>query len=158
MLGTFTYCTEWMDTIAHHYPQLAEHWHEFEFFTILWMLLPFTDGSTLLFNKLRPFLTPIAESMKKRAENKLSIFFFVINSGYLWMVWVTFLTLDDEARRFIVIAVGTLYPIACSTIACTSNDPPGRRDDSFWLTYWVCFSCLFLMMDYLETFVGSIRG
>jgi len=155
--GVFAYCTEWMDVIAENYPPIAEHWYEFEFFSILWLLLPMTDGSAFLFTKVtEPLFAPIADSIKHKVESKLSIFFLLLNSGYLWLVWFTFLSLDEEARRFIVIAVGTLYPIAASTIACTSKTD--KKDETFWLTYWICFSILFLMMDYLENFVGSIRG
>ena len=155
--GIFTYCTEWMDIVAENYPAIAEHWYEFEFFAILWLLLPYTDGSAFLFTKVtEPLFAPMAKAIKHTVEGQLSIFMIVMNSGYLWMLWFTFLTFDEEARRFIVIAVGTLYPIAASTIACTSKNV--KRDDTFWLTYWICFSILFLMMDYLENFVGSIRG
>lgn len=155
--GIFTYCTEWMDIIAEHYPSIAEHWYEFEFFAILWLLLPFTDGSAFLFHKVtQPLLAPIAQSFKSFAESKASLCMAALNSGYLWVVWFTFLKLDEEARRFIVIAVGTLYPIAASSVACTTKSE--IRDDTFWLTYWACYSILFLMMDYLENFIGSITG
>lgn len=146
-----------MDIVSEQYPSVAEHWYEFEFIMILWLLLPFTDGSALLFIKVtEPLFAPIAISIKSHVESRLSILTLILNSGYLWIVWFTFLSMDEEARRFIVIAVGTLYPITASTIACTARTE--RRDESFWLTYWICFSILFLMMDYLENFIGSIRG
>lgn len=155
--GIFTYCTEWMDIVAENYPSIAEHWYEFEFFTILWLLLPFTNGSTFLFKKVtEPLFTPIADKFMGYVENKAGFLMLAVNSSYLWGIWFTFLTLDEEARRFIVIAVGTLYPIAASALACTTKTE--KRDDTFWLTYWACYSILFLMMDYLENFIGSIRG
>jgi hypothetical protein len=154
--GTFTYVTEWMDVVAEHYPSIAEHWYEFEFLTLLWLLLPFTDGSTFLFDKITgPLFGGMAERIKNKTEARISLFMIMINSSFLWIMWFTFLTLDEEARRFIVIAVGTVYPIAASTVACTTR---GSRDDTFWLTYWACFSILFIMMDYLEDFIGKIRG
>jgi len=155
--GTFTYCTEWMDVVSENYPSIAEHWYEFEFLTLLWLLLPFTDGSTLLFDTITgPLLGEVAKKIKDKVDSRMALVAIFINSSYLWIVWLTFMTLDEEARRFIVIAVGTVYPIAASTVACTTK--AAKRDDSFWLTYWACFSILFLMMDYLENFIGKIRG
>jgi len=155
--GTFSYVTEWMDVVAEHYPSIAEHWYEFEFFILLWLLLPFTDGSTFMFDKITaPLFGGIAESVKNKMEGRMSVIMIFINSSYLWIMWFTFMTLDDEARRFIVIAVGTIYPIVASTVACTTRSD--QKDDSFWLTYWTCFSILFIMMDYLENFIGKIPG
>jgi len=155
--GAFTYCTEWMDVIAEKFPQIAEQWYQLELFTLLWLLLPVTDGSTLLFHKfIGPICGALATSIKEKVEGQISLIFFVINSSYLWFLWFIFLTLDEEERRTIVIAVGTIYPIAASTVSCTTKSD--KRDDSFWLCYWICFSILFLMMDYLEHFVGKIRG
>lgn len=146
-----------MDIVAEQYPTIAEHWYEFEFITILWLLLPYTDGSALLFNKFtEPIFAPLAKSIKNKVESRMTLFFLLVNTAYLWILWFVFLTLDEEARRFIVIAVGTIYPIAASTIACTTKSDKG--DDSYWLTYWLCFSILFMTMDYLENFIGSIRG
>ena len=146
-----------MDVVAEHYPSIAEHWYEFEFFILLWLLLPFTDGSTFMFDKITaPLFGGIAESVKNKMEGRMSVIVIFINSSYLWIMWFTFMTLDDEARRFIVIAVGTIYPIVASTVACTTRSD--QKDDSFWLTYWTCFSILFIMMDYLENFIGKIPG
>lgn len=155
-----------MDVVAEHYPSIAEAWYQIEFFTSLWLFLPFTNGASILYtNFTEPILAPIAHQIKTNVENKfLSFFFLILNSSYLWIVWFTFLTLEEEARRFIVISVGTVYPIAASTMACMTrrvNHGTGsgqHSDVTFWLTYWICFSILFLMMDYLEHFLGSIRG
>lgn len=157
--GVFTYCTEWMDVVAENYPQIAEHWYELEFLTLLWLLLPLTDGSTLLFRTVtEPLFEPLAVTLKQKAESSLSIFALIVNSSYLWIVWFAFLKLEEEAKRFIVIAVGTIYPIVASTVACSCAAQSGKKDGTFWLTYWSCFSILFIMMDYLENFVGEIQG
>jgi receptor expression-enhancing protein 5/6 len=50
--ATFTYATEWIDVLKESYPTIAEHWYEFEFFATLWFLLPFTDGSTLVYDMI----------------------------------------------------------------------------------------------------------
>ena len=146
-----------MDIVAENYPLIAEKWYEFEFITILWLILPFTDGSTLLFERITsPLLLATAKDIKDKAEAWMPFLILLVNSTFLWILWFVFVTLEEEAKRFIVIAVGTIYPIAASTVACTTDKD--KNDDSFWLTYWVCFSILFIAMDYLENFVGEIPG
>jgi len=155
--GIFTYCTEWMDIVAEHYPVVSDHWYKFEFITLLWMLLPFTDGSALLYSTItEPYIVPLAESFKSKLEGNVAIFLLLINTGYLWMIWFVFMTLDEEAKRFIVVAAGTVYPVV-ATIVCMSKNSK-THNITFWLTYWACFSVLFIMMDYLENFVGTIPG
>ncbi len=53
--STFSYATEFMDTISEHSPMVANHWYEMEFFITLWLVLPWTDGSTLLCDKVCPW-------------------------------------------------------------------------------------------------------
>jgi TB2/DP1, HVA22 family len=48
----FSYGTEFLDTIADHVPFVAEHWYEIEFFVTLWFVLPWTDGSCLLYDQV----------------------------------------------------------------------------------------------------------
>lgn len=165
--GTFLHSTEWLDEIAHHYPLFAERWHEFEFFALLWLMLPMTDGSGLLYKLVtEPYLVPIAESLKQKADGKMALILVLINTGFIWYVWLIFLTLDEEARRFIAVGCGTAYPIIASIAAVSSgssgsgNDPEELSDPEvvFWLAYWSCFTILFIIMDYLEIFVGEIKG
>jgi hypothetical protein len=79
--------------------------------------------------------------------------------------------ISEPARRFVTVAVGTIYPIPASTVciatnsntlntsSVSSNRPVHtNHEETFWLTYWCCYSILFVMMDYLETFVGYIPG
>ena len=153
--ATFTYATEFMDSFRLSAPALAEHWHELEFFCTLWFLSPFTDGSTLIYDVFtEPFIAPVAISIKKSMDGKIEFLMAVVNSGYIWILWSTFMTSPEEARRFVVVAVGTIYPIVASTVSITTRS----EDETFWLTYWSCFSLLFISMDYLENFVGSIPG
>lgn len=153
--ASFTYATEWVDVLRENYPSIAEHWYEFEFFATLWFLLPFTDGSTLVYDLItKPFFMPTALKLKTVLDGKMEIILAAVNSGYLWLLWSVFLTLPEEARRFVVVAVGTVYPIIASTVSITTE----ADDETFWLTYWSSFSLLFIAMDYLENFVGSIRG
>lgn len=59
-----------------------------------------------------------------------------------------------EARRFITVAVGTVYPTIASIVALTTET---GKDDIYWLTYWSCYSLLFIAMDYSENYIG-VRG
>jgi hypothetical protein len=66
---------------------IPEHWYEFESFTLLWLLLPFTDGSTLMFDKITvPLLGGFAESVKNKMEGRLPIIVTLINSSYRWIM------------------------------------------------------------------------
>jgi len=155
--GSFTYATEWMDIVAEHYPIVSDHWYKFELIAMLWMLLPFTDGSAVINSKItEPYIVPIAESLKSKLEGQVAMFLLVINTGYLSLIWFVFMTLDEEAKRFIVVAVGTVYPLAASIVSMSKN--ANAYGITFWLTYWSCFSILFISMDYIENFLGEIPG
>jgi hypothetical protein len=152
--------TEFIDDIRHHFPHGGEHWFEFELFFTLWLMLPMTDGAALLYETITlPYVAPIAKKLKVQIEGWINVLMAIINTSYLWFLWFAFITLPEEARRFLVVAVGTAFPMVASIIAATTSDDDGLEDaDTFWLTYWACFNILFLAMDYLENFVGEIRG
>jgi receptor expression-enhancing protein 5/6 len=131
--------------------------YEFEFLLASWLLLPFTDGAGIAYDYItKPFIAPIAQKVKRKMEGWASVFLVVVNASYLWIVWFALLNLPDEGRRFLTICLGTIYPMAASTVAITTESQ--TREARFWLTYWACYSILFVAMDYLENFVGSIRG
>ncbi|KAI2492696.1 hypothetical protein MHU86_21844 [Fragilaria crotonensis] len=156
----FSYGTEFLDTIADHVPFVAEHWYEIEFFVTLWFVLPWTDGSCLLYDQVTvPFLAPTYRKLKVLMDGRIQMLLVIVNSWYLWVLWITFMTLPEEARRFVTVAAGTVYPVIASTV-CITNSSSSKPDheETFWLTYWCCFSILFIIMDYLETFIGSIPG
>mmetsp|Transcript_29488 Transcript_29488/g.60265 ORF Transcript_29488/g.60265 Transcript_29488/m.60265 type:complete len:206 (-) Transcript_29488:374-991(-) len=124
---------------------------------MLWLILPFTDGSSLLYDVVtEPYIAPVFQGLKSKLEGWAGLIAAAVNSSYMWMIWITFMQLPEEARRFVTIACGTVYPIVASTVAVTSKDD--ISDDTYWLTYWPCFSLLFIAMDWLEEFVGQIRG
>lgn len=120
-------------------------------------MLPFTDGAALFYDMVtEPYVKPYALKVKTYTEGWISFFLLAVNSSYLWFAWFIFMSFPEEQRRFFVIAIGTVYPVAASVIALTTKKD--GKDDTFWLTYWSCFSLLFLAMDYLENFIGHIRG
>jgi receptor expression-enhancing protein 5/6 len=156
--GSFSFATEFMDDITTHLPNAGEHWYEFEFFLTGWLMLPFTDGSGLLYEKITlPYLAPPITKLKTKLEGWVQIFFVTVNTYYMWIMWYAFLRLSEEQRRFLVVGLGTVYPLAASTVALTTASGL-HKDKEFWLTYWVCYSLLFVMMDYAENFIGRITG
>lgn len=156
--ATVSFATEFMDDITAKLPSAGEHWYEVEFFFNLWLLLPLTDGSALIFDNItKPYVAPIARKFKDKCEGYIgSSLLVLVNTSHMWILWFALTTLPEEARRFLVVALGTVYPIAASTVAVTTE--ASGLDDTHWLTYWTTFSLLFVCMDYLENFVGSIRG
>jgi len=154
--ATLTYSTEWLDTIAEYSPVVAEHWFELKFLFTAWILLPWTDGGTLFYDKvIEPHVSPTFKKLEVNMHGSIDAIVAVVSGSHLWFLWVVFMSLPEEARRFVVVAMGTVYPIVASTasLATQSTD-----EVTFWLTYWSCFSILFVAMDWLETFVGSIPG
>jgi hypothetical protein len=157
--GVFSYMTEFMDEIKRVFPSGGEHWYEFEFFFTVWMMLPFTDGATLLYDVVtEPYIAPTARKINAMVQGWMGFILTAVNTSYLTFAWWIFMIFPEPARRFFVVVIGTIYPLAASTVTLTTRENTGSVDDTFWLTYWCCFSVLFLSMDYLENFVGSIPG
>ena len=53
-------------------------------------------------------------------------------------------------KRYAVIGVGSIFPLAATMVAvATTKDNEEMR----WLTYWPCFSLLFISMIGIEKFV-----
>lgn len=67
--GTFSFASEFMDEITHILPQAGEHWYEFEFFATLWLLLPMTNGVSILYERItKPYITPLVGKLKLKIE------------------------------------------------------------------------------------------
>lgn len=166
--GSLSFATEFMDDITSSLPNAGEHWFEFEFFTVLWLVLPFTNGAAVLYNNItRPFLVPLASKMVAQFQGWMQSILTIVNTSHLWFVWYTFMTFGEDQRRFITVAIGTAYPMIASIAAIAHKDTledkgkdelESSQSVTQWLTYWSCYMVLFVAMDYLENFVGSIRG
>lgn len=155
--ATVSFSTEFMDDIRQKLPAAGEHWFEVELLFHLWLLFPLTDGAALIYDCFtKPYVAPAAQRVKIQFEGFIGVFLTLVNTSYIWVLWYAFLYLPEEAKRFLVVALGTVYPIAASTVAVTTEAT--SLDDTFWLTYWTTFSLLFIIMDYAENFVGSIPG
>ncbi|KAL7481821.1 hypothetical protein ACHAW6_007495 [Cyclotella cf. meneghiniana] len=159
--GSLAYCTEFIDNIRDVFPKGGEHWYEFEFFFTLWLLLPFTDGAAAIQKYItKPLFAPIAHRMKGVFEGWIQCVIAAVNASHLWFLWFVFMSFPEEQRRFITVAMGTIYPTAASIAAVSQphDSITSGADTTFWLTYWSAYSVLFLLMDYLENFIGHIRG
>ena len=151
------YSTEWVDDIATRSPSVREHWYEFEFFYFLWLLLPFTDGAKLTFDYVtKPLLGPVIEPITARLQGWITMIVMAfINTTYLWLLWAVFMLLPAFLKRFMTVTFGTIFPVMSSIVAVTTKE---TNDDTYWLTYWSCYGITFLIMDWLETYLGHIPG
>jgi len=152
-----SYSTEWIDDLAKSSVDLREHWYEFEFFYFLWLLLPYTDGSTLTFDYVtQPLLGPVIEPIAQKLEGLITkIVLLFINASHLWLLWAVFILMPVFLKRFMAVTLGTVYPVAASIVAVTT---PQGDDDTYWLTYWSCFGTTFLIMDWIEQWLGNVPG
>ena len=95
-----------------------------EFFLTLWLVLPFTDGAALAYTHVTaPYVAPVAQKIKDRVEGWVALLLTLVNLSHLFFVWFLFASFSEDQRRFAVVAVGTVYPLAASTIAlATAGD------------------------------------
>lgn len=75
------------------------------------------------------------------------------NAFHLYLVWIIFMFLPAGLKRIVAIAIGTVYPTICSITAVATEE---IEDDTYWLTYWSVYGCLFLIMDVSEDFLGHL--
>lgn len=155
--GSIQYSTEWVDDIAGKNIDEMEWWFQLQFFLYLWLLLPFTDGTTLLFDGfteplLEPFIAPVAKKM----EGALAKFITAaVSASHMWFLWAAFVFFPEGLKRFIALTFGHVYPLLASIVAATT---PIGDDDMYWLTYWSCFMPLLFMMEFLEQWLGAVPG
>jgi TB2/DP1, HVA22 family len=155
--ATISFSTEFIDDITRYLPNAGEHWYELEFILYLWLLLPYTDGATLIYDVFtKPYCSPIATRIKVQCEGYIGLLLTLANTSYIYIIWYSLIYLPEGSKRFLVVALGTVYPITASLVAVTTETTP--IDDTVWLTYWTTYSILFILMDYLENFIGNVPG
>jgi len=155
--GIVFYAAEWIEDFAETNTTLYIYFFHFEFLFFLWLLLPYTDGAALIFEKItKPYLAPALEPITKRFDGWINMLVnTVISASHIWILWAIFLFFPASLKRFITVSVGTIYPFLASIAAVIT---PEGDDDTFWLTYWSCFGFLFLAMDWTESYLGKIPG
>lgn len=152
--GIVSFSTEWVDGIGH---SVQIHWNMFEFFFYLWLLLPWTDGATLIFDFIMaPLVAPVIQPIVQKMDGLINkLIALVMNAAHLSVVWIVFVFLDPSLKRTIWILLATVFPLGSSIVSVTTLE---GGDDTYWLTYWSCFGILFLITDFLENFIGFIPG
>mmetsp|Transcript_8783 Transcript_8783/g.15923 ORF Transcript_8783/g.15923 Transcript_8783/m.15923 type:complete len:402 (-) Transcript_8783:1956-3161(-) len=157
--GVVAFSTEFIDdyTVVKNVA-FRRIWYEIEFIYFLWLLLPFTDGAALTFDYVtEPLLAPRIKPLVAKMDNLIqAIISMFTNIAHLWVIWIAFVLLPSFLKRFIVIVVGTVYPLMSSVVAITTKDT--GDDDTYWLTYWSCYGILFMLMDWSEAWIGWLPG
>jgi len=126
-------------------------------FTFYWLYCPFTCGALLIYERVTaPFLAPKLRPMQKKMSNFIAATIQALtNAAHLYFVWIIFMFLPSGLKRICAITIGTVYPFVCSVTATATDE---IEDDTYWLTYWAAYGCLFLIMDTLEVFIGWVPG
>eukprot|EP00555_Chaetoceros_dichaeta_P002314 CAMPEP_0198250674 /NCGR_PEP_ID=MMETSP1447-20131203/1762_1 /TAXON_ID=420782 /ORGANISM="Chaetoceros dichaeta, Strain CCMP1751" /LENGTH=357 /DNA_ID=CAMNT_0043935531 /DNA_START=69 /DNA_END=1142 /DNA_ORIENTATION=- len=153
--GTLSFSTEWIDDLEPS--DWQQRWFEFEFFFMLWLSLPWTNGAALLqMYVTTPLIEPTLRPLIAKMDSWISKFMMMaVNATHLWFLWAAFEFLPASWKRMVWIGIGVVFPIGSSMVAIVT---PGGLDDTFWLTYWSTFGILFLLVDLLEDFIGFIPG
>lgn len=143
--GIVSFSTEWVDGLGE---SVSTTWNMFEFFFYLWLLLPQTDGASMIYDVvLGPIVAPIIQPIVKKTEGFIDkIILAVTNAAHLMFLWIAFVLLPQTLKRAIWIFIGTAYPLGSSLVSVTT---PGAADDTFWLTY-----CEFLLHFHLDSYLS----
>ena len=143
--GLYLLSTEWLDSVRNQSEVVADYWFTGAFFFHLWLQLPFTDGSTLLYDSfIKRFIVPLIRPFAASVSSDswiTSIYTQAINCSHLYGCYMFFIMLPGVLKRFLFIVVGTAYPLVASITAVTTEDD--SNDDTQWLLYWCVFLILF---------------
>lgn len=135
--GLYLLSTEWLDSVRNQSEFVADCWYTGAFFFHLWLQLPFTDGSTLLYDFfIKRFIVPLVRPFASSISSDswiTSIYTQAINGSHLYGCYMFFIMLPGVLKRFLFIIVGTAYPLVASITAVTTD---GADDDTQWLLYW----------------------
>lgn len=154
--GIIFMCSGWVDDVIQDSDTIV-YWYEAMFFLFVWLQFPKTDGAALIYDGFtKPVLTPLARPLAQRMTNWISYLYqTMVNCLHLWLLWFIFMFLPAGLKRTVALLVGTVYPLVSSITAAAS---PEVEDDTYWLTYWSCYGCLFLIMDSVELWLGWLPG
>lgn len=153
--GVLFMCTEWVGHVMKE--NSAVYWYEVSAFFFVWLYYPLTNGAFLVYEHVtKPYIGPRVKPLATKMTNALTALYQTfMNAAHLWVVWIIFMFLPAGLKRIVAVAVGTVYPEVSSIVAASTEEV---ADDTYWLTYWSVYGCLFLIMEVLETFMGWIPG
>ena len=153
--GVLFMCTDWVGHVMQE--DSAVYWYEISTVFFIWLYMPLLDGAHLLYNNITaPFITPKIKPLAAKMNNMIAaVYQTMVNAAHLWLIWIIFMFLPVTLKRTIAVAVGTVYPLVSSIAAASTEEV---ADDTYWLTYWSVYGCLFLIMEILETWIGRIPG
>jgi hypothetical protein len=154
--GVLFMATGWVDDVIKS-PTITEYWYITSFFFFVWLFFPKTDGAALLYDTItEPYIAPRMKPLAAKMNNMITAAYqTLINAMHLWFLWFIFLFLPVGLKRLIAVLIGTVYPLVSSIAAAATEEV---EDDTYWLTYWSCYGCLFIIMQVLEVWLGWIPG
>lgn len=154
--GVLFMVTTWVDDVIQA-DRADEIWFGSLLFSFFWLYFPLTCGSMLVYENItQPVLGPCFQPLQRQMSNYvIAVYQTLTNATHLYFLWFFFVLLPTGSKRAVAVAVGTIYPTV-SSISATATDDIG--DDTYWLTYWAVYGCLFLLMDLFETWMGQIPG
>lgn len=126
-------------------------------FAFVWLYFPLTQGALLVYDNItEPYLGPHLKPLQRKMSNFfVYVYQTLANAVHMYLLWIIFMFLPAGLKRIIAIAIGTVYPFVCSVTAAATEE---IEDDTYWLTYWSVYGCLFLLMSVFETWLGKIPG
>ena len=153
--GVLFICTEWVG--GYMSEKNAVYWYQVTSFFFVWLYYPLTNGSELIYEHFtKPFLSPRVKPLATKMTNAVAALYQTfMNAAHLWVLWIIFMFLPASFKRIVAVAIGTIYPEVSSIVAASTEEV---ADDTYWLTYWSVYGCLFLIMELLEVFIGWVPG
>jgi len=154
--GALFMLTSWVDD-AIQAKDADDIWLGSLLFCFFWLYFPLTCGASLCYDHItEPLLGPRLKPLQRNMNNFIIyIQQALANAVHIYLVWIIFLFLPAGLKRILSIAIGTVYPFVCSVIAAATEE---IDDDTYWLTYWAVYGCLFIIMDLTETWLGRVPG
>mmetsp|Transcript_16557 Transcript_16557/g.35975 ORF Transcript_16557/g.35975 Transcript_16557/m.35975 type:complete len:378 (+) Transcript_16557:135-1268(+) len=155
--GVLFMATTWVDDLIEEDSRAYDIWFGILLFSFFWLYFPLTCGAMLVYEHItQPFLGPCFQPVQRRMSDYiLYIYQTLANATHLYFLWFFFMLLPAGSKRTVAIATGTVYPFISSVAAAATDE---MEDDTYWLTYWSVYGCLFLIMDLLETWLGQVPG